>query len=39
MLKFGMHEASLGMRFYEGKQFPASYRGAINVAEHGLGTD
>ncbi len=35
VLKLGAHVASLGMRFYEGKQFPASYRGAILVAEHG----
>jgi glucose/arabinose dehydrogenase len=35
VLKLGAHVASLGMRFYEGKQFPASYRGAIIVAEHG----
>lgn len=35
VLKLGAHVASLGMRFYEGRQFPASYRGAILVAEHG----
>lgn len=35
VLKLGAHVASLGMRFYEGSQFPASYRGAILVAEHG----
>ena len=35
VLKLGAHVASLGMRFYKGKQFPASYRGAIIVAEHG----
>lgn len=35
VLKLGAHVASLGMRFYEGKQFPASYKGAIIVAEHG----
>jgi len=35
VLKLGAHVASLGMRFYSGKQFPASYRGAILVAEHG----
>ena len=34
-LKLGAHVASLGMRFYEGKQFPAGYKGAIIVAEHG----
>ena len=35
VLKLGAHVASLGMRFYVGKQFPASYRGAILIAEHG----
>lgn len=35
VLKLGAHVASLGMRFYQGRQFPASYRGAILVAEHG----
>ena len=35
VLKLGPHVASLGMRFYTGKQFPASYQGAIIVAEHG----
>jgi glucose/arabinose dehydrogenase len=35
VLKLGAHVASLGMRFYEGRQFPAGYRGAILVAEHG----
>ncbi|MCW8809013.1 MAG: PQQ-dependent sugar dehydrogenase [Rhodanobacter sp.] len=35
VLKLGAHVASLGMRFYEGSQFPASYRGAIIIAEHG----
>ena len=35
VLKLGAHVAPLGMRFYEGRQFPASYRGAIIVAEHG----
>jgi glucose/arabinose dehydrogenase len=34
-LKLGPHVASLGMRFYTGKQFPASYRGAAIIAEHG----
>ncbi|HEX7054326.1 MAG TPA: PQQ-dependent sugar dehydrogenase [Burkholderiales bacterium] len=34
-LKLGPHVASLGMRFYTGKQFPAPYRGAIFIAEHG----
>jgi glucose/arabinose dehydrogenase len=35
VLKLGAHVASLGMRFYTGRQFPASYHGAIIVAEHG----
>jgi glucose/arabinose dehydrogenase len=35
VLKLGAHVASLGLRFYTGKQFPASYHGAIFVAEHG----
>jgi glucose/arabinose dehydrogenase len=29
------HVASLGMRFYTGKMFPAGYRGQIFIAEHG----
>jgi glucose/arabinose dehydrogenase/cytochrome c5 len=29
------HNASLELTFYEGKQFPASYRGDIFAAEHG----
>jgi hypothetical protein len=32
---FGAHVASLGMRFYTGTMFPAEYRGAIFIAEHG----
>ena len=35
VLKLGAHVASLGMRFYQGKQFPAPYQGAIIIAEHG----
>lgn len=31
----GAHVAALGMRFYTGRQFPARYRGAIFIAEHG----
>ncbi len=31
----GPHVAALGMRFYTGTQFPADYRGAIFIAEHG----
>ncbi len=33
--KLGAHVASLGMRFYTGRQFPARYRNAIFIAEHG----
>lgn len=35
VLNLGAHVAALGMRFYTGKQFPARYRGAIFIAEHG----
>lgn len=35
VLQLGAHVASLGMRFYTGKQFPPEYRGAIFIAEHG----
>lgn len=31
----GPHVASLGMRFYTGKQFPAEYHQQIFIAEHG----
>jgi len=31
----GAHVAALGMRFYTGRQFPARYRDAIFIAEHG----
>jgi glucose/arabinose dehydrogenase len=31
----GAHVAALGMRFYTGSQFPAEYREAIFIAEHG----
>lgn len=31
----GPHVASLGMRFYTGRQFPAQYRNRIFIAEHG----
>jgi glucose/arabinose dehydrogenase len=34
-LKLGPHVASLGMRFYTGKQFPAAYHDAAIIAEHG----
>ena len=33
--KLGPHVASLGMRFYSGKMFPADYRNQIFIAEHG----
>ncbi|HEV8238636.1 MAG TPA: PQQ-dependent sugar dehydrogenase [Thermoanaerobaculia bacterium] len=33
--KLGPHVAALGMRFYRGTMFPAEYRGAIFIAEHG----
>lgn len=29
------HAADLGMTFYNGKQFPTSYKGGIFIAEHG----
>jgi len=35
VVKLGPHVASLGMRFYTGKQFPPEYRNNIFVAEHG----
>jgi glucose/arabinose dehydrogenase len=31
----GPHVAALGMRFYQGSQFPARYRNQIFIAEHG----
>ncbi len=33
--KLGAHVASLGLRFYTGKQFPKQYRQNIIIAEHG----
>jgi Glucose/sorbosone dehydrogenases len=33
--KLGAHVASLGFAFYTGGMFPASYRNAVIVAEHG----
>ncbi|MCB0807799.1 MAG: sorbosone dehydrogenase family protein [Flavobacteriales bacterium] len=33
--ELGPHVAPLGMRFYEGEQFPEEYRNAIFIAEHG----
>ncbi|WP_370551359.1 sorbosone dehydrogenase family protein [Glaciimonas sp. PAMC28666] len=35
VIKLGPHVASLGMRFYTGKQFPADYRNNAFIAEHG----
>jgi glucose/arabinose dehydrogenase len=29
------HNASLGITFYDGRQFPAEYRGDLFAAEHG----
>ena len=34
-VKLGPHVAALGMKFYTGDMFPAEYRGAIVIAEHG----
>ena len=34
-LRLGAHVAPLGMRFYVGRMFPAAYRDAIFIAEHG----
>ena len=34
-LKLGAHVASLGFTFYTGSMFPAHYRNAVIVAEHG----
>jgi glucose/arabinose dehydrogenase len=33
--KVGPHVAALGMKFYTGAMFPASYRGQIFIAQHG----
>ena len=33
--ELGAHVAPLGMRFYRGSQFPASYRNQVLIAEHG----
>lgn len=35
VLKPGAHVATLGFTFYTGNMFPASYRNAVIVAEHG----
>ncbi|QHC36612.1 sorbosone dehydrogenase family protein [Komagataeibacter xylinus] len=34
-LLLGAHVAALGLRFYEGTQFPAAYHGNLIIAEHG----
>lgn len=34
-LEFPAHTAGLGMRFYQGKSFPAEYQGDIFIAYHG----
>lgn len=34
-LKLGYHVAPLGMKFYTGSQFPAKYKNAMFIAEHG----
>jgi len=34
-VEFPAHQAQLGMTFYNGKMFPAQYRGGIFVASHG----
>ncbi len=31
----GPHRGSLGLKFYDGKMFPAKYRGAMFIARHG----
>lgn len=33
--KLGAHVAALGMRFYRGTMFPATYRGRVFIPEHG----
>lgn len=35
VVKLGPHVASLGMRFYTGKQFPEAFRNNAFIAEHG----
>lgn len=34
-VKLGAHVGAIGMRFYTGAMFPAEYRGAAIIAEHG----
>lgn len=33
--KMGPHVAPLGLRFYEGNEFPAQYKGKLFIAQHG----
>lgn len=33
--KLGAHVAPLGLKFYEGKMFPAQYKNQVFIAEHG----
>jgi len=33
--RLGAHVAALGMRFYTGRRFPATYHGRVFIAEHG----
>ena len=35
MQKLGAHVAAIGMTFYTGAMFPARYKNAVLVAEHG----
>jgi len=35
VVKLDPHAAALGMRFYAAEMFPAEYRGALFIAEHG----
>jgi glucose/arabinose dehydrogenase len=35
VVELGAHVAALGMKFYNGNMFPASYRNRIFIAEHG----
>ena len=35
VLKLGAHVAALGITFYTGNMFPATYKNAVIIAEHG----
>ena len=39
VLKLGAHVAAIGFTFYTGNMFPASYKNAAIIAQHGRGTD